>query len=149
MARLGKVTGISSVLVAAAASAPELQSNNTVPSISPCTALKNIIARVGGFNGISKPAVGRRREARRGFIRNHKFIFGHRLDRCLSPDLSLALKYFSNALSRAGRCFKSAGGFPACKSSLTSTTKPHLSLLMSSGHVNVNCTMLTCLRLSF
>ena len=147
MARLGKVTGISSVLVAAAASAPELQSNNTVPSISPCcTALQNIIARVGGFNGISKPAVGRRREARRGFIRNHKFIFGHRLDRCLSPDLSLALENFSNALSR---CFKSAGCFPACKSSLTSTTKPYLSLLMSSGHVIVNCTMLTCLRSSF
>ena len=108
-----------------------------VPSISPCIALKNIIARVGGFNGISKPAVGRRREARRGFIRNHKFIFGHRLDRCLSPDLSLALENFSNALSR---CFKSAGCFPACKSSLTSTTKPYLSLLMSSGHVIVNCT---------
>ena len=69
MARLGKVTGISSVLVAAAASAPELQSNNTVPSISPCcTALQNIIARVGGFNGISKPAVGRRCR----FIRNHE-----------------------------------------------------------------------------
>ena len=101
LARLGKVTGISSVLVPAPTTADLLLpllhcTNNHLPSISPEHTAGSRLhdwrrGMDGGFNGISKPAVARGRRkahvARRGFIRNHKFIFTHRADRCLSPYL--------------------------------------------------------------
>ena len=96
MARLGKVTGISSVLVpaepaAAAASAPTALTTR-FPAFHLTLLCVHRSGMDGGFNGISKPAVARRKEqiARHGFIRNHKFIFSRRLDRCLSPYLHIS-----------------------------------------------------------